>query len=78
MGLGPKVTRARRYGTAPCRRRKKPTPGIPSDNSAADLHANGREVTAMDYWELFCDTGAPEAYLLWRGQQEAVCKTEKQ
>lgn len=30
----------------------------------------------MDYWELFCDTGAPEAYLLWRGQQEAVCKTE--
>ena len=28
------------------------------------------EVTAMD--------GAPEAYLLWRGQQEAVCKTEKQ
>lgn len=57
---------------------KKPTPGIPSDNSTADLHANGREVTAMDYWELFCDTGAPEAYLLWRGQQEAVCKTEKQ
>ena len=36
------------------------------------------EVTAMDYWELFCDTGAPGAYLLWRGQQEAVCKTEKQ
>ena len=36
------------------------------------------EVTAMDYWELFCDTGAPEAYLLWRGQQEAVCKTETQ
>lgn len=32
----------------------------------------------MDYWELFCDTGAPEAYLLWRSQQEAVCKTEKQ
>ena len=29
----------------------------------------------MDYWELFRDTGAPEAYLLWRGQQEAVCKT---
>ena len=51
---------------------------IPCDNSAADLHAKGREVTAMDYWELFCDTGAPEAYLLWRGQQEAVCKTEKQ
>lgn len=72
------MTRARRHGTAPCRRRKKPTPGIPSDNSTADLHANGREVTAMDYWELFCDTGAPEAYLLWRGQQEAVCKTEKQ
>ena len=72
------MTRARRHGTAPCRRRQKPTPGIPSDNSAADLHANGREVTAMDYWELFCDTGAPEAYLLWRGQQEAVCKTEKQ
>jgi len=32
----------------------------------------------MDYWELFRDTGAPEAYLLWRGQQEAACKTEKQ
>ena len=24
------------------------------------------EVTAMDYWELFCDTGAPEAYLLFK------------
>ena len=32
----------------------------------------------MDYWELFRDTGAPEAYLLWRGQQEAECKTENQ
>ena len=32
----------------------------------------------MDYWELFRDHGAPEAYLLSRGQQEAVCKTEKQ
>ena len=29
-------------------------------------------------WEVFTETGAPEAYLLWRGQQEAVCKTEKQ
>ncbi len=32
----------------------------------------------MDYWELFLDTGAPEAYLLYRGAQEAVCKVEKQ
>ena len=51
---------------------------FPCDNLWPDLHAKSREVTAMDYWELFCDTGAPEAYLLWRGQQEAVCKTEKQ
>ena len=36
------------------------------------------EERTVDYWELFWDTGAPEAYLLWRGQQEAVCKTEKQ
>ena len=36
------------------------------------------EVTAMDYWELFCDTGAPPPKHHWRGQQEAVCKTEKQ
>ena len=75
------MTRARRHGTAPCRRGNQSAAGaanIPCDNSAADLHAKGREVTAMDYWELFCDTGAPEAYLLWRGQQEAVCKTEKQ
>ncbi len=32
----------------------------------------------MDYWELFLDTGAPEAYLLYRGAQEAVCRQEKQ
>lgn len=31
----------------------------------------------MDYWELFLDTGAPEAYLLYRGAQEAVCRTER-
>ena len=51
---------------------------FPCDNLRPDLHAKSGEVTAMDYWELFCDTGAPEAYLLWRGQQEAACKTEKQ
>ena len=28
-------------------------------------------------WELFQDTGAPEAYLLYRSTQEAVCKQEK-
>ena len=28
-------------------------------------------------WELFRDTGAPEAYLLYRGAQEAVCKVER-
>ena len=33
---------------------------------------------AAFFWDLFLETGAPEAYLLWRGQQEAVCKTEKQ
>lgn len=32
----------------------------------------------MDFWELFLDTGAPEAYLLYRGAQEAVCRQEKQ
>ena len=28
-------------------------------------------------WEVFTDTGAPEAYLLYRGAQEAVCKVER-
>lgn len=36
-----------------------------------------REVSGTDYWELFLDTGAPEAYLLYRSTQEAVCKQEK-
>lgn len=36
------------------------------------------EVKCVDYWELFLDTGAPEAYLLYRQAQEAVCKQEKQ
>ena len=31
----------------------------------------------MDYWDLFLDTGAPEAYLLYRDAQETVCKQEK-
>ena len=35
------------------------------------------EVSEMDYWELFLDTGAPEAYLLYRDAQEAVCRQEK-
>ena len=30
------------------------------------------------YWDLFCETGAPEAYLLYRDAQETVCKQEKQ
>lgn len=29
-------------------------------------------------WEVFTETGAPEAYLLYRGAQETVCKQEKQ
>ena len=30
---------------------------------------------AADYWQLFCDTGAPEAYMLFRGarQEEGPC-----
>ena len=28
-------------------------------------------------WEIFTKTGAPEAYLLYRGAQEAVCKVER-
>ena len=28
-------------------------------------------------WDLFWATGAPEAYLLYRGAQEAVCKVER-
>lgn len=36
------------------------------------------EVKRVDYWELFLDTGAPEAYLLYRQAQEAVCRQEKQ
>ena len=36
------------------------------------------EVNAVDYWDLFLDTGAPEAYLLYRDAQETVCRQEKQ
>ena len=35
-------------------------------------------MTKEFYWDLFCETGAPEAYLLYRDAQEAVCKQEKQ
>ena len=34
-------------------------------------------MTKEFYWDLFCKTGAPEAYLLYRGAQEAVCKVER-
>ena len=31
----------------------------------------------QNYWELFCQTGAPELYMLYRAaQEETSCKTE--
>ena len=33
---------------------------------------------AENYWQLFMDTGAPEAYMLYRAaEEEAVCKMQK-
>ena len=49
-----------------------------SHKSGESSHANSVEVNAVDYWDLFLDTGAPEAYLLYRDAQETVCKQEKQ
>ena len=43
-----------------------------------EMQRLGVEVIAVDYWDLFLDTGAPEAYLLYRDAQETVCKQEKQ
>ena len=34
-------------------------------------------MNASFYWSVFLETGAPEAYLLYRGAQEAVCKVER-
>ncbi len=37
------------------------------------------EVNGMDdFWELFCQTGAPEAYMLYRAaQEENACSKQK-
>lgn len=37
------------------------------------------EVNGMDdFWELFCQTGAPEVYMLYRAaQEENACSKQK-
>ena len=48
---------------------------LPDMKPGLSRHAR-HEVRTVDYWELFWDTGAPEAWLMAKGTEDEAWTTE--